>query len=340
MNKEDIKIDFVILWVDGNDPEWRQSFLEHLPKSKKTDDVRDVRYRDWGLLPYWFRGVEQFAPWVNKIHFITCGHYPEWLNLNHPKLNVVKHSDYIPSEYLPTFNSNPIELSLHLLDGLSEHFVLFNDDFFLIDKVEPERFFHKGLPCDMATFNVVASTSASDNFAHIILNDVSAINQKFKKANVLWNNKGKWFNLKYGSYLLQTLALLPWPYFAGFRDPHLPYSYLKSTLKEVWYVYGELLQATCANKFRTSNDCNHWLFRYWQLATGRFHPINVFRSSIYFIIMEKTLPQIEKVILRQEKQIIVLNDVERDTSIPVEEYARRIRMAFDQILPDKSSFEK
>ena len=25
-------------------------------------------------LKYWFRGVEKFAPWVNKIYFITYGH--------------------------------------------------------------------------------------------------------------------------------------------------------------------------------------------------------------------------------------------------------------------------
>lgn len=27
----------------------------------------DVRYRDWEFMKYWFRAVEQNAPWVNKI---------------------------------------------------------------------------------------------------------------------------------------------------------------------------------------------------------------------------------------------------------------------------------
>ncbi|MBQ6357217.1 MAG: capsule biosynthesis protein CapK, partial [Solobacterium sp.] len=40
----------------------------------------DNRFKDWGLFKYWFRGVEKFAPWVNKIYFITWGHVPTWLD--------------------------------------------------------------------------------------------------------------------------------------------------------------------------------------------------------------------------------------------------------------------
>jgi len=73
--------------------------------------------------------VEQFAPWVRKIHFVTCGQKPEWLNADHPKLSLVNHSDYIPQQFLPTFNSSLIEIYLHRIPDLTEHFVYFNDDF-------------------------------------------------------------------------------------------------------------------------------------------------------------------------------------------------------------------
>jgi len=99
------KIDFVITWVNDNDPVWQKSFRTYLPQSQYTDDVSYIRYRNWDNLRYWFRGVEKFAPWVNKIHFITCGQMPDWLNLKAPKLHWVEHSDYIPTENLPTFNT-------------------------------------------------------------------------------------------------------------------------------------------------------------------------------------------------------------------------------------------
>ena len=70
-------IDFVVLWVDGNDPEWRAEKAKY--QGAVTDDSNSVnRFRDWGLMPYWFRAVEKFTPWVHKIHFVTCGRIPEF----------------------------------------------------------------------------------------------------------------------------------------------------------------------------------------------------------------------------------------------------------------------
>ena len=120
--KEDI-VDFVIIWVDGNDEQWQKEKAKDSPD--KNTDYRNIRYRDWDNLQYWFRGVEKFTPWVNKVHFVTCGHLPKWLNTNNPKLNIVKHSDFIPEKYLPTFSANPIELNIHRIKDLSEKFVFF-----------------------------------------------------------------------------------------------------------------------------------------------------------------------------------------------------------------------
>lgn len=140
------KIDFVLPWVDGSDSAWIKQRNEYL--GIKNDQTQDSRFRDWENLQYWFRGVEKFAPWVNHIYFVTWGHIPSWLNTDHPKLTVVKHEDYIPKQYLPTFSSHPIELNMHRIRGLSEQFVYFNDDTFIINKMEPEDFFRNGLPRD------------------------------------------------------------------------------------------------------------------------------------------------------------------------------------------------
>lgn len=327
------KIDFVIPWVDGNDPEWQKSFRAYLPESKQTDDTRIVRYRDWDNLRYWFRGVEKFAPWVNKIHFITCGQVPAWLNLNAPKLHFVKHSDYIPQQYLPTFSSIPIELNMHRIEGLAERFVYFNDDFFLINTIQPKRFFQGGLPCDMAVLNALSPC----DFLHISQNDLYLINKKFDKREVIMDNVLKWLNYKYGSKLFRTIALLAWPKFTGFYEPHLPNAFLKSTLEDVWGNYEDILSKTSVNRFRSNSDVNQYLFRYWQIVRGSFVPTNICKDGVFYAITDDYLMQIERTIRKQKKAIIVLNDGEVSS---FEDAKKKINDAFESILPEKSVYEK
>lgn len=182
-----MKIDFVITWVDSNDEKW----LEEKRKYKDTNvnNINNVRYRDWDTLKYWFRAVEQNASWVNHIYFITFGHIPAWLNVQHPKLKVIKHADYIPQEYLPTFNSRVIELHMHKIEGLSENFVYFNDDMFLIDKVKPEDFFKNDMPCDSLVFNAIVGDYKG--ISDIVCNDIGVINKYFDKSVFLKQNRKK-----------------------------------------------------------------------------------------------------------------------------------------------------
>ena len=93
-----MKIDFVVPWVDGSDLEWQKQKELYTGVPQKLDDVR---YRDGGIFKYWFRAVEQYAPWVNCIYLVTNGQIPIWLNRNHPQIRLVSHKENIPEEYLP-----------------------------------------------------------------------------------------------------------------------------------------------------------------------------------------------------------------------------------------------
>lgn len=68
-------IDFIIIWGDGKDENWRKK--KNAYKASEKGDDSDIRYRDWGLLKYWFRGVETFAPWVRKIYFVSDNQCPD-----------------------------------------------------------------------------------------------------------------------------------------------------------------------------------------------------------------------------------------------------------------------
>lgn len=327
------KIDFVLIWVDDSDPQWQEAYRHY--SELEFGDARTIRFRDWGTLRYWFRGVEKFAPWVNNVFFITCGHVPDWLNLNHPKLRFIKHSDYIPQQYLPTFNSHTIELNLHRIPELGERFVYFNDDTFLINHIPPERFFRKGLPCDIAALN--AMQPLGDLVEHVLVNNIAFANRHFSKKNVLKSHMAKWFSPRNGSSLMRTFALLMYPCFTGFVDPHLPNPFLKSTLEQVWNLDFETLNATCLCKFRKPQNISQYVFRYYQLLTGDFEPINPFATSItYSSLSDESLPHAISDVKAQRKSMICLNDgLITDFNLAT----KSLLQAFNTILPDKSAFE-
>ena len=210
--EEKSEIDFVITWVDGNDPAWKRQrnlAAQASEQIQKTDN-RKERYRDWDNLQYWFRGVEQFAPWVRKVHFVTWGHIPDWLNIAHPKLNIVRHDEFIPKDFLPTFNSHTIEWNFHRIKGLSEKFVYFNDDTFFIDKVKETDFFQNGKPVDMLAFQPDVANIDDPVMPYIYLNNTMLLAKYFQKRPNMKKQPGAYFHvgypLKYYCYNVMEMA--------------------------------------------------------------------------------------------------------------------------------------
>lgn len=324
------KIDFVIPWVDSKDEDWQRERLKYAPEDMSDD--RNIRYRDFENLQYWFRGVEKFAPWVNKIHFITWGHLPSWLNVHHPKLNIVKHEDYIPNEYLPTFSSHVIEINIHRIKDLAEQFVYFNDDIFITRPVKERDFFIDGYPRDIAALDI--AIKKDDIHGSAVSNGIYIINKYFNKSKSIKNSFFKWINPINGKYLIKTLLLTPWNYFTGFQTTHLANAYLKTTFEEVWDREEEKLLFTCNNKFRDKRDLMQYLFKYWQLASGNFKPIG--KIGEYFNLGEKP-DQAVQAIKSQKYKLICINDSEVIDDF--EGLKKSIIDSFNNIFPDKSSFE-
>ena len=298
------KIDFVIPWVDGNDPVWQQEKANYSGKPAPTQDARDIRFRDWGLLRFWFRGVEKYAPWVNKVYFITCGHLPDWLNTAHPKLQCVKHSDYMPAEYLPTFSSHPIELNMHRIEGLSEHFVYFNDDFYLLNPTKPEDFFVNGLPCDCLVESAI--TPRIGEFSSILCKNVGVINDHFTKKDI-YKQYAKVCKLGYGKLLIRTMTM------------HICQSFRKSTFDEVWAAEHDTIDWTCKNRFRDLNDVSQYLMRYWALCKGEFYPAHPIGS---YLNLSEDISKICRTIVEPpaKLRVLTLND-----AADVDDLAQRMK---------------
>lgn len=326
------KIDMVILWVDGNDEEWLNK------KNKYSDlkgDSKVNRFRDCENLQYLFRGIDKYANWINKIFFITWGHIPKWLDTNNEKIVVVKHEDFIPKQYLPTFNSNVIELNLHRIEQLSEKFILFNDDFFILKEVTPKDFFIDGKPTDVYIEYTQLASFYNDTHFFMKANILAIINKHFNKKEVVRKNLNKMINLKYGKFNFKTLHSLRFKKkFCGFWNFHTPQPYLKETFRTIWKEEYENLDFACHNKFRKSTDLGHYLCRYWQMVSGNFVPKK--DESKYLIFLDDNTNNIKELKSRKYKYVCI-NDAYVD--IDFEKAKKEINNTLQELLPEKSQFE-
>ncbi|GFI49525.1 exopolysaccharide phosphotransferase CpsY [Lachnospiraceae bacterium] len=327
-------IDIVIPWVDSNDPIWLAEKRKYQTYSNNEEDTRDIRFRDWDNLKYVFRSIEECAPWIRKVHFVTCGQIPKWMNLDNPKLHMVNHSDYIPDDYLPTFSSHVIELNMHRIPDLSEQFIYINDDIFFLRKLKPEDFFKNGLPCDVNISNLIVPSRV--NFTPIVFKTVAYINKHFNKRENIISKPGQFINLKYGlSGLISFILFVRWKDYTGFYNHHVANSYLKSTLQTVWNEEPEILHETSSHMFRDNNDVNQYIFRFWQLASGNFCPNNL--HGRYFKVSDNNRKIIDY--LRKKKgRMICINDDEFQGDF--EAVKHEINMELEKLYPYKSSYEK
>ncbi len=331
-------IDIVVLWVDGNDPEWQARKAKY--QGKTLTDANSVnRFRDWGLMPYWFRAVEHFTPWVRTVHFVTCGHVPEFLNLDAPKLHHVKHSDYIPAEYLPTFSANAIEMNVHRIPGLAERYIFFNDDMFMLRPMPESNFFRDGLPCTFGGEVPAAFRGNAGIWQHLIANDLRVVNNHFSKPEQVRKNGKKYASRVYpwkDNLRTKLLERLYPENFLGFKNLHAPAAFLKSTLETIWEEEPALLEATTANRFRGNEDVNQWLALWWQVAAGDFSPFMT--DNVVEDCTEETVDRLCGLIRGQKHDMVCINDPSGD--VPFEVLSEKLKEAFETILPGKSSFER
>lgn len=335
MSKTLAKIDFVLTWVDGNDAEWYEQ--KKLFENKIAGDDRAQRYRDWDNLRYWFRAVEKYAPWVNRIFFVTWGHVPEWLNVSHPKIKIVKHSDFIPEEYLPTFNTNVIEMNFHRIPELNEHFVYFNDDVFLNDKVTEQDFFLNGLPCDMLAFQPVVVKPENTIMAHIFLNNAVILSKYFNKRSNVKSQPLNYFNPGYPPiYFMYNFLELAFPLFTGFFTVHGAAPLCQETYRIIWEKEQAYLDEMCRHKFRDKGDVNQYLLREWQKLSGSFHAKNILKDFRYFEMGNNNTNLIQT-IKKKKAKVICMNDT--NSQIEFEKAKIELQQAFAAVLPEKCHFE-
>lgn len=335
-NKE--KIDFVVTWLDSNDPEWQQQYCQLRPGPHAEDKGR---FRNWDLFRYWFRAVEQYAPWVHKVFLVTNGKFPDWINRNNPKLVLVSHADFMPKEYLPTFNSCAIEMCLGRIPGLSEHFVYFNDDFYINQPTEPTWYFRNGLPCDCNAEKYETPTynprGLFSNKIQVFCN-VGVLNYHFNRQRTVRQAPRKWYGTHlWGKFFVPSLLFFGKQQFVAFALRHVEQPMLRSVFDEIWEQEPDMCKRTCS-QFREDVSLNPYIVRYWQFATNMFHPV---RNNFgrYMTISVKSLKQIGSALCSKKIHSLCLNDTTQVQDEDFDECRTFLHRAFEAKFPHKSTFE-
>ena len=171
--------------------------------------------------------------------------------------------------------------------------------------------------------------------------NMGVLNRNFSKNKSVRKNLFKFFNPAYGLknnlYSLYTMAS---PVFPGFKRTHTAQSFLKSTFVDLWEKESEVLDRTSACKFRSFFNVNQYLFRYWQLAQGRFAPVNLHSVRQRFDLDVDRAEDIATAIRNNKYKMICINEDENENLDTFENIQKKLVEAFEQILPQKSTFEK
>jgi hypothetical protein len=331
------KIDFIMPWCNQNDEKWKEEKKKYKPSTINNENSDGaIRYRDWENLQYWFRSIEKNANWVNKIYLVVYDEVPKWLNIENPKLKIVKHKDYMPSKYLPTYNSSTIEMNIHRIEELEENFVFFNDDMFLINKVEKEDFFRNDLPVEFFRESMLWSDSIINRYDFLAFNNMSLINKYINKKDAYKKNFFKYVNYKYSlKDNLANIYMSTFRKFGKFEDLHIPVALKKSTLAKLWQLEPEAFDRASMNKYRDITDFNQYVIKYWQLASGEFYPKKRNFGKIFSVSSDNTekLKEYDK----KNYKTICFNDY--DSDIDFENSKKTLNEYLEKKFPNKSSFE-
>ena len=176
-------IDYVVPMVFADDPEWQADLQRVCP----GEYAAGARFRSWGTEQLLIACVRKFMPWVRDIIVLLAreSQVQPWMK----ELRVVFHRDFIPAEFLPTFNSRAIEMFLHRIPGLSEHFLYGNDDMIPVSPLQKEDFFRNNLPCQRMTWK--AFPEHPNNFQAACMGGLNFVGEEFGlKFTTTWLKNG------------------------------------------------------------------------------------------------------------------------------------------------------
>lgn len=301
------KIDYVIPYVDGSDPEWLALYLKNknLNENAKNEEEVKKRFSPNILFKYQFRGIEKFMPWIGSIHLLVQSYsqVPKWLDQS--KVHVVLHDEFMPASCLPTYNSSTFECFLHKIPDLAVRFIYANDDTYVTGPLNESDFFDGVMPLNSYVRRFV-------NPYH---------NESFQRMN-----------MKITEFISKELGI---PYVPNTMclPHHVQKAMNKIIYKQIFDKYEDYIMSK-ATMFRTDDNLSQAFFTmYYMLSTKLkyrktipFHRFDVFTGFKRLIdFFDKTPPE-------EFPPLLCINNNDNDKDIA-------IMCKFDKMFPAKSKYE-
>ena len=307
----------VYTYVDGSDPDFvaRKNAALAAVGKPPVEAALKGRFEDNGEILYSLRSAEKFLPFVRKVYIVTGSRLPVWLDVSRSDLEVVRLDDLAGADMPVTFNSNGVETVTHRIPGLSEHFILSNDDFFFGRPLSYTDFFTAD---DKALYYTDFFTSKSE------------LKRKMNRPprgtyGATRNNSFRAIQKKFGD-------------FSALRLPHIPRPYLKSVTFDLERDFAEEFRVTRQAVFRTLNEYSPtYLFPLYAAAKGRA----VIRRATPFV---KILANLDRPGLSRKMAMIkVLRPkffcFSEGPKTPPEVFVK-MQAFLEEMFPKKSRFER
>ncbi|MBO2448473.1 stealth family protein [Actinomadura barringtoniae] len=287
----DFPIDVVYTWVDGDDPAWqdrRDAALGAVNDAERHElAINKSRFTSRDELRYSLRGLTMFAPWVRHVYIVTDDQVPAWLDVTHPGITVIDHKELFQDRgVLPTFNSHAIESQLHRIDGLSEHFLYFNDDVLLGRPVTPDMFFHPN-----GTTKYFPSSKQVD---------LRVRSGKDEPATAAGKNSRRLIEETFGGVITH-------------RVKHTPHALRRSVLNEIEKRFPAEIAETAHHQFRHQDDVSlpSSLHHFYGFATGRAVQADL-RYRYINLASPDASDRLRAVLAEREYDVFCVNDTESD----------------------------
>ncbi|WP_140486831.1 Stealth CR1 domain-containing protein [Flavobacterium sp. GSA192] len=243
-----MQVDAVITWVNGNDKNWQEKLNIYTETKIDFNKKKEsVRYNSIGEINIAIKSIIKYASFVKNIFLVTDNQVPDFFDelkllalKNKINLEIIDHRVIFKGyeKFLPCFNSCTIGCMLYRIPNLSNHFIIFNDDTFIMRETKISDFFKNDIPIIRGKWKKYHENQSIRKTYYKILSTLG-LNKKqktlgFKKFQ---QNSAKLAGTK--NYL---------------RRFHTPVAVRKSTLQFYFDNNHKILETNIKHKFRNKDQ--------------------------------------------------------------------------------------